>query len=318
MNCGRRNYWVMLVLLSFGNVATYAQLKGDHILGDVGLNAGTQPPPSLTVFVPLYGYDASRLADSNGDIINRHPDMNAYIVGLGGIIVTNLKIAHANYSASILLAWAADRIEGNAIQDKSSLAFSDIYVQPVELGWHAPRADYIVGYGLYIPTGKYEWNGEGNSGLGMWGHELSAGGTWFFDDNKSLSFSTVAFYETHSKKRGTEVRVGDLVTLEGGINKTFYKKISGATTPMPISAGVVYYMQWKVTDDQIPIANTVFTGTKDHLYAMGLEINALHPKTFTSLSLRWLGEFGAKNRFEGNTFFITIAQALASFEKSEK
>jgi hypothetical protein len=96
--------------------------------------------------------------------------------------------------------------------------------------------------------------------------------------------------------------VGNIITVEGGIGKTFYKPIAGFPIPIVFNAGAVYYMQFKVSDDEIPVGNSIFTGTADHIYAWGLEANVLHPKIRTSLSLRWFDEFGAKNRFEGNTF----------------
>ena len=69
-------------------------------------------------------------------------------------------------------------------------------------------------------------------------------------------------------------------------------------------------MQFKVSNDKIPVGNTVFTGSKDKIYALGLEFNALHPKLKTSLGLRWLNEFGTVNRFEGNTFLITAGYII--------
>jgi hypothetical protein len=38
----------------------------------------------------------------------------------------------------------------------------------------------------------------------------------------------------------------------------------------------------------------------------------------TSLGLRWLDEFNAKNRFEGNTFFITLGYIVKSLEKKKE
>ena len=55
-----------------------------------------------------------------------------------------------------------------------------------------------------------------------------------------------------------------------------------------------------------------------HVYAAGLEFNVLHPKIRTSIGLRWLDEFSAKNRFEGNTFLITIGYIIKSLEKKEE
>jgi hypothetical protein len=112
------------------------------------------------------------LKNSNGDVVNTSPDIHAFLMGIGGSVVTNLKILNANYGASLLIAFISNRIEGNVIKSQSSLGFTDMYVQPLQLGWHLKRADFTVGYGVYIPTGKYEYGGSDNKGLGMWGHEF--------------------------------------------------------------------------------------------------------------------------------------------------
>jgi hypothetical protein len=307
--------WVVLVLMC---AKTKAQLKGDHLLGDYGLSAGTQAPPTIIGALPIYGYNASRLKNSNGDAVNTSPDIHAFLMGIGGSVVTNLKILNANYGASLLIAFISNRIEGNVIKSQSSLGFTDMYVQPLQLGWHLKRADFTVGYGVYIPTGKYEYGGSDNKGLGMWGHEFSAGTTLYFDPKKTFHFSAIGFFETHSTKKDVETKVGNIITVEGGIGKTFYKPIAGFPIPIVFNAGAVYYMQFKVSDDEIPVGNSIFTGTADHIYAWGLEANVLHPKIRTSLSLRWFDEFGAKNRFEGNTFLITIGYIIKSFEKEKK
>jgi hypothetical protein len=299
-------------------IKTNAQLKGDHLVGDFGLSAGTQAPPTIIAALPLYGYNASRLKNSDGDVVDRSPDIGAFLLGVGGSVVTNLKILNANYGASILVAFISNRIEGNIIQSKSSLGFTDMYAQPLQLGWHTKRADFSAGYGIYIPVGKYEYGGTDNKGLGMWGHEFSGGATVYLDQKKTFNISSILFYELHSEKKNTSVKVGDILTAEGGLGKTFYKPIKGFPIPVVFNAGLIYYVQYKATNDEIPVGTTVFTGTKDHIYAAGLEFNVLHPKIGTSIGLRWLDEFSAKNRFEGNTFLITIGYIIKSLEKKEE
>jgi hypothetical protein len=306
---------VAIMLLSVIN--STAQLKGDHLLGDFGLNAGTQAPPTVIAALPFYWYDASEFTKDNGDKINT-PNLNVFLMGVGGSVVTNLKILKANYGFSVLAAFMSNRIEGEQVHSSTSLGFSDLYVQPLQLGWHAKRADFTAGYGIYMPTGKYEYGGDGNTGMGMWTHEFSAGTTLFFNPKKTCSFSSIVFFETHSKKKDVETKVGNIVSVEGGFAKTFYKPISGFPIPVVFNAGVVYYMQFKVSDDNIPIGSTVFTGNRDQIYSWGLEFNVLHPKIRTSLGLRWLDEFSAKNRFEGNTFLITLGYIVKSLSKKEK
>jgi hypothetical protein len=132
-------------------IKTSAQLKGDHLVGDFGLSAGTQAPPTIIAALPLYGYNASRLRNSDGDVVNSSPDIGAFLIGVGGSLVTNFKILNANYGASILIAFISNRIEGNIIQSKSSLGFTDMYAQPLQLGWHTKRADYSAAMEFISP-----------------------------------------------------------------------------------------------------------------------------------------------------------------------
>jgi hypothetical protein len=46
--------------------------------------------------------------------------------------------------------------------------------------------------------------------------------------------------EFNTDKRGSNIRVGDLGTVEGGLGRTFYKKVSGPI-PMITNLGVVGY-----------------------------------------------------------------------------
>jgi hypothetical protein len=308
----------ILLLLVIMGMNTNAQLKGDHLLGDFGLSASTQAPPTVIAALPLYWYGASSLKNSSGDLVIDKLDINAFLLGAGGSVVTNAKILNANYGFSVLLAFMSNQLEGNKINSSTPLAFSDMFIQPLQLGWHAEKADFTVGYGVYLPTGKFEFGGDNNTGMGMWTQEFSAGTTVFFDQKKTVHFSTIGFFETHSDKKETDVRVGNIISVEGGLGKTFYKPIVGFPIPIVFNAGAIYYMLFKVNSDKIPVGNTIFTGNKDRIYAWGLEFNVLHPKTRTSLGVRWLDEFSAKNRFKGNTFLLTLGYIIKSLAKHEQ
>lgn len=295
-----------------------AQLKGTHILGDAGLQSGTQTAPSLSIAVPAYIYTASNFKDDNGKVINAHPDLTTFVTGIGASVVTNVKILGANWGASALFGFASNKIDGTQVYSKSSIKFSDTYVQPVQLGWKLPRADFVAGYALYIPTGKYSLGADDNSGLGMYTNEFSGGTTLYFDAKHQWSFSALASYALNSKKKDTDIKTGDLLSVEGGIGKTWYLPVKGTPIPQIINLGMVYYLQTKASRDEIPIGDAVFTGTKDHIYALGAEANVLFPKSLTAVSFRWAAEIGANNRFEGNTFFITIGQNIKTFPKHQK
>jgi hypothetical protein len=307
-----------LPCLFFHSYQCDAQLKGHNLLGDFGLQSGTVAPPSFTILVPVYVYDAAKLKNSKGDVVNTNPDLSSLFTGIGASWVSEFKILNANLNSSVLFAFAKTRIEGNTVQTSTSFAFSDMYVQPVKLGWHGKMADYTAGYALFLPTGKYEQGGDNNSGLGMLSNEFSAGATQYFNAKKTFSFSTLLSYEIHSDKKNTDIKAGNILSIEGGLGKSHLLLKDGKIPQALVNAGIVYYMQYKVSSDHIPVGNTTFTGTKDHIYGVGLESNIYMLKPSLSVGFRWLAELGAVNRFQGNTFFLSVAKVFMHKEAAKK
>lgn len=214
----------LFLMTMFAMISLYsnAQLKGGHILGAMGLQSGTQAPENtLSVYVPAYIYTANCLRNGDGDNMG-NPDLTMFITGVGANYVSDFKILGANYGATILLAGASNTIQGSYVDSKSNFAFTDMYVQPIQLGWHNKKADFVFSYQMYIPTGKYELGGSDNSGLGMFMNEFSAGTTLFFNEKKNFHFSALAAYEINGKKKDTDIKTGDIFSIEGGLGKTFY------------------------------------------------------------------------------------------------
>lgn len=307
-------FTIVLLLIS---LFSQAQLKGGHILGAMGLQSGTQTPENtLSVYVPGYFYSASSLRNADGDKSIANPDLNMFITGVGASYVSDFKILGANYGASVLLAFASNRIQGNTLDSKSPFALTDTYVVPIQLGWHHKRADFVFSYQIYLPTGKFDLGASDNSGLGMFMNEFSAGTTLFFNDKKTFHFSALASYEINGKKKDTDIKTGDLLSIEGGLGKTFYMMNAEKTAPKGIlNAGLIYYLQYKVTNDQIPVPvfGTIETD-KDRVGGIGAEVNYFHIGCSTSAGFRWIAEVEAINRFQGNTFFLTLAHVF-SFKK---
>ena len=291
-----------------------AQLKGGHILGAMGLQSGTQTPANtLSVYVPGYFYTASSLKDANGDKSIADPSLTMTITGVGVSWVSDFKILGANYGATALLAFASNTIQGNSAGVSNSLALTDSYLQPIQLGWHNKRADFVVSYQMYIPTGKFTAGASDNSGLGMFMNEFSAGTTLFFNDKKTFHFSALASYEINGKKKDTDIKTGDILSFEGGLGKTFYMMNTQKTAPTGIlNAGLIYYLQYKVTSDKIPVPVIgIVEGDNDSVGAIGAEVNYFHIGCKTSAGFRWLAEVDAINRFQGNTFFLTLAHVFS-------
>ena len=137
----------------------------------------------------------------------------------------------------------------------------------------------------------------------------------FFNDKKTFHFSALAAYEMNGKKKDTNIKTGDILSIEGGLGKTFYMMNAEKTAPKGIlNAGLIYYLQYKVSHDEIPAGTLLLEPSKDRVGAIGAEVNYFHIGCKTTAGLRWVSEIGAVNRFQGNTFFLTLAHVF-SFAK---
>ncbi len=301
--------WLMLIMLSS---PASAQLLGHNLLGDFGLTSGTQPGPGTYFSALYYRYEGDTIRDKDGNALglNRGElDVNGYALGLWH--VTDRKIFGGNYSFSIWPSATDNALEAPilGLAQSTDLGFGDLYVQPINLGWHKDRADYIAGIGVYAPTGRYEDSAPDNVGLGMWSFELFAGTTIYLDSERTWNFATTAFYETHTEKEGSDVNVGDILTLEGGLGKSFKGGL--------INVGLAYYAQWKITEDDfgsegLPLG--VSPG-RHRGYSVGPEITipiASKSKLYGFFNARYLWESGVRTSVEGESLVLTLTVPIPS------
>jgi hypothetical protein len=296
-----------------------AQLNGENLLGDMGVQSGTQPAPGLYISNIYYRYNADTVKDASGNPLDADPTGNASqsINAAVPVVyyVTPKKVLGANFGMMAVVPVAQGALEapGLGVSEKASVGISDVYVMPAQLGWHFRRADAVAGVAFFAPTGRYAAGASDNLGKGMWSYEASAGGTIFLDTARTFSVATTAYWETHSAKSGevrvqnvtfTDVKVGDLVTLEGGIGKSF---LHGAA-----SIGAAYYAQWKITSDDLRIAGTTSPvgAIPEHhrVWGIGPEVTipiATKTRLISLVNVRYLWEQGARLKTQGQTFTIT-------------
>ena len=278
-----------------------AQLSGQNLLGDFGLQSGSQPEPGLYVLMPFARYTADTIKDRSGSALDLQGELGVSYLLPTAYVVTDWKLFGANYGFVVAPLWLNQRYESPRFDEKTGMALGDAYIAPVQLGWHSPRTDVTVGYAFVPPTGRYEAGGDDNRGLGMWSHEISAGTTVYFDDDRSWHAATTLFYELHTEKEDSETRAGDLVTLEGGVGRSF---LQGAA-----SAGLAYYAQWKATDDRLEGLPSLLLPGRNKVFGIGPEVTL---PFFTSgpwfglVTARYQWEFGAESWLQGESFNISL------------
>ncbi len=176
-------------------------MNGDNIKGDAGLKSGSQPPPGVYIVVPLWFYSADAVKDRDGDELCSG-SLDSALFGAGLSVVTPKKLLGGRYGFMVVLPWANNRVQGAGDFDSNPGAgFTDMYIQPISLGWTKPRADFIAGYSLYIPTGRYEDGADNNTGLGQWAQEILVGTTVYLNERRTVHAATAATFDFLSKKR---------------------------------------------------------------------------------------------------------------------
>jgi hypothetical protein len=134
----------------------------------------------------------------------------------------------------------------------------------------------------------------------MWSHELSAGTTVYLDAKKQWHAATNAYYNIQSHIRGTNRTAGNVLSLEGGVGRTFCSGLC--------NMGVDYYTQWKVTDDKLPPVPAGFI-SKHRYYGIGPEINGVIPinaKTLTVFKLAYFHELGNRVAIQGQSIIMSV------------
>jgi len=292
--------------------SAFAQFTGENIRGDYGVNSGSQGPPGIYAIIPYYQQNADRIKDADGNrvLADKFQGFDIRLVLPTFYAVTSKKILGGNFGFAIVPPFTAFVPERTSAQPpENHWGISDLYVAPIILGWEKSRADFIVGYAFNAPTGKYEVNGSDKTGLGMWSHEIQGGTTVYLDHGKKYSVATSAFLELHTKKKDQDIKVGDILTLEGGA--AYNIENLGA------AFGVGYALQQKVTNDSgtdVPVTALKLTNLygKNRVFGIGPDLQTgvfEKGRSFGMLNVRYFWETGAKSSFEGGTLFASFTVA---------
>jgi len=281
-----------------------AQPTAHYAPGTEGLKAASLPPPGVYLRDYNEVYYATAVNDGQGNKINEL-DAKAFVyanvprliwitdqkilggyIGVDGLVpleYTDLDI-HANNGPSII--------------DHNTFGIGDLFG---EVTWssHIPQFDFSLGYGVWAPTG----NSSGKppqvpstmAGLGYWEQMITAGATWYIDADKLWAVSALNRFEICYQKDDTGITPGDAYTLEYGVSRALSKTVD---------VGAAGYYQQKLNKDSGPDASNAI----DRVAGIGPEVSVFYPRMMLGWSLRYVYEFMAENRLQGNTITLTITK----------
>ncbi len=150
------------------------QQKGQWIPGQFELNAGVIPDPGITYANQAFNYSASQLNGPKGNPVKGitgtysfWADENIFYY------VPNHKFLGGYFMPYVALTGASGDLVADipVIPDAhlgaGGSGFADMYVQPLNLGWHfGKRVDFNAGYAFMAPTGRFTAGASNNVGSG--------------------------------------------------------------------------------------------------------------------------------------------------------
>jgi hypothetical protein len=286
-----------------------AQELGHKLVGTLGLEAGVQPPPGLYLAERLGWYGAHELFDRDGERVPG--DFRLSVAGgTVGISFTYRLPRLATYvSVAVSAPVALLSASSNEVPEHlESLGLGDVYVQPLRLGWRLSHVDLVTGYGLYVPTASVEPD-DGTSGVSraQWSHQISFGGTVYFDKRRSFALSALGSFDINGRKIGIDVTRGATFQAQGGLGKT----LGGIVTIGPVA-----YALWQVQDDRGSAVPAAGRGARDRAFGLGAELDVRVVELRGQVSIRYAHDFEVETRPEGQIVLFGIT--VRAWEPSQR
>ena len=269
---------------------------GQKVLGTIGLDAGSQAEEGIYFGNRFIQLTSDRLVDRHGKTV---PVRGLEVNGFANVFAASgiYKLGEGVYYTAALgvpvagISLKTD-LPPNSL-DRQGLG--DIFVEPLKLGWRFPRLDITSSYAFYAPTGQL--NRRGLAGP-QWVQQFSAGGTVFFDDERSLRLSALSSYNLYGKKFDIDATRGDSFQIQGGLGGRFFKIVD---------FGLAGYAMWQVGADTGRDIPPLARGLSEHAVGLGPELGITIPQLRAKLTARYEWEIVSRSRLDGEVLTISLS-----------
>ncbi len=328
--------WVAVAALLCLGSPVHASDTGHFVGGMMNNRDYAVPDPGFYTAFYNYFYTTDRYNDQNGNKVSSITlspgpgpgvtfdlDLNAnmYVFAPSFLWVSPWKILGAKYGAAIAPSFANFSLE-NAVYNElglgasgsgSNFAPSDLFVEPLLLGWSLPHWDVTAAYGFYAPVGKYstesvtlpfgsvEIPSSDNIGLGFWSQQFQTALTWYPMTNKATAVTIAMTYLYNSPQEGTEVEYGQNFWLTWGISQ--YLPLT-KDEKLLLEVGPSGYYEWQISDTTGSLTQSPSSRTT--VGAIGGQIGVTYVPWMLILNFRGMYEYYSEERAQGASFGINL------------
>ncbi|MCZ6860242.1 MAG: transporter [Alphaproteobacteria bacterium] len=192
---------------------------------------------------------------------------------------------------------AASAANAQASTSDSRFGFGDPYLIPVSLFWNFGRFHINFYEGIAAPIGSYDSTRLANSGLNYWSFDTNLALT-YFNEETGTELSAVVGHIYNTENHDTDYQSGQEFHLDYMANQFVSETIA---------IGIHGYFHNQFTGD---------SGTGAILGSFKAESAGVGPAFLwmtkigdkkVSFSTKWIHEFHADNRPEGDNFYFTVS-----------
>lgn len=301
--CFVKTIQFLLIGMILSAYPAIAQELGHYLQGAAGLDGGGSPPPGFYFTYLTYIYPVHSLVGPDGKTLLR-ANLTTTVPNAIFTAVVKTKFLGADYGFSFIVPYSNKRLTANILPNggPQSGGVSDIFFQPVILGWHKKRADFMFTYGFYQTTGDFnDDTGFKNTGLGFAENQFQLGSNIAISKTQAVTLSLLSTWEINQKKVGVDIKPGPMLTLEYGLGKKFFK---GA-----LNLGASGYYYRKLSPDSGADIADFKRGIHDQAMGLGPEVQLTLPikaPLFVQFGFRYQPQFEVRARPKGEVFVASV------------
>jgi hypothetical protein len=266
--------------------------------------AGTLPGPGLHLKQYFFYYSGSIQTAVSERMIETDANLELPILISAFNYVTKERVLGGRFAYGIIVPALNTHISGRITSpgptrefDDSITSLGDIVLQPAVVAWQKGYSHHKLLFLVYLPTGNYDVNREANTSLNRWALELDYAYTWL-DLKRGLELSISPGYTVPFRNTATDYLSGQ----EFHVDYTAIQRFRSG-----FGFGVVGYIFQQITRDKG--TGAILGPFKGRVYGIG-PIFTYEAKTGDGKIVHYMGkyltEFGAANRFEGDSGWITV------------
>jgi len=301
---------IVTTLLSVPAVSVHAAEGGysNYIPGTYGdFAAAVEPPTKFTIRNDIYFYQADIDRSVRSGLLEADADLEFIMDFLTLLYKPDIEILGARYAFGTLIPFVHADIEtginlGSLRVSRQDDVFGlgDITLIPGILFWnhgsfHFTFAEYII-----TPTGSYDTDDLANTGLNYWTFDTNVAAT-YLNEETGQDYSINIGYNYNTENPDTDYQTGQELHIDYMINQFLSESWA---------IGVHGFYLKQLTGDSGDGA--IIGDFKAEAAGIGPAIlwNTKVADRQVSFIAKWLHEYHAENRLEGDHIFISFAMSF--------